>query len=423
LPEPARQSQIEFSSPEKIAMWFQNRVRRTQRTTNKLALRRRCSNFELLEARQMLTVNASIVAGNVVFIDDSSGIVDTTLTLGVAANQDLVWAANGTAFTNDLDTSTPGTQSLQYSAIGDINFFFGVGNDSLVLSLGNFQFDAQLSTAFGGPSQNSSINLSSPAIAQGSDINFTGLELLEIDGDNNDNLIVSTGFGDSNYTINQGPRGDRLGSDIFPPIDYLNLASLRFTEGGGATSVNQVKIATSNLFNDIPIEIDLGNEDTVIIEGSNSLDDSWFVGRTAAGGLSITDQTSMHEVVLSDDTVGTSVVFRGLGGDDLVTLATDAVPGNDVIQTPIAFQGGADFDQIHVLGAPTTPVDEAVYQAQTTSNRVNLRYEDAADAVLWSMSKILPINWPPRAPLSLAPMESTPLALGRAITSATPLCW
>ena len=125
----------------------------------------------------------------------------------------------------------------------------------------------------------------------------------------------------------------------------------------------------------------LGDDDTLVIEGSDGANDDHTVSLPPIGSVQIVDNGSGAQVTEISGDLG-RLELRTLGGDDDVTVDVDSLTPSDVIGVPITFDGGTGSDLLTVTGNPVTAVDEVIYTPGPAITEGRLRYENAQDAGL-----------------------------------------
>ncbi len=127
-----------------------------------------------------------------------------------------------------------------------------------------------------------------------------------------------------------------------------------------------------------------GFADTLVIEGTSTAGEQFRVTNPVG-----TPVVAVTDVIFSRTITDTSsllgmLLINTLGGDDLVTVDVNS-PTSDVIGIPITFDGGLGSDRLIVSGTPATAVDEVIYTPGSAIAAGQLRYEDAANAVLMTI--------------------------------------
>src|SRR5262249_31982891 len=162
------------------------------------------------------------------FTEDIPGTSDT-LQLQVASGGLLAHNFNTAGFTTDLDSATPGVQSLAMSAISRIDVFLDGGNDVLAVdgltnpdvipSGGGIVFAAGTGTDRLEVSHDQNMTLTGSALTVGGrTIAFTGLEAARLTGGNSSSVIDASAFtgpvtldgGNSDDTLIGGSGDDEL---------------------------------------------------------------------------------------------------------------------------------------------------------------------------------------------------------------------
>ncbi len=345
--------------------------------------RRSGLRLEPLEQRLALSVSPTLsgAAPNfvVTFVDDGTGLLDNTLRLQVnAGTNELEWAVNDGAFSNDLDPAG-GTQSATFADITEIVVQLGAGNDALSWNLQTFAYDATISPDSGNP-LNTNIELEDTGSGNTVNLIANGTELFLFQGaGDNDELIVDPGAGDHQLRIDgyDGFR-DRVVSDSIPEIRFDSLNT--FTIDPISVGTDVVTFATLNLIGALTYQTNLGAFDTLVIEGADGSTDLFSI-ENVAGQTVVTHNGAPRTVTNISTDLGV-LRINGLGGDDRVTVDVDAT---GLIATPIFFDGGTGNDLLTVSGTPIVAIDESIYTAGPALGSGQLRYEDAANALLMSI--------------------------------------
>ncbi|MEX2113817.1 MAG: Ig-like domain-containing protein [Pirellulales bacterium] len=315
----------------------------------------------------------------VTFFDDGNGLVDNNLQLQInAGTNELEWAVNGGAFSNDLDPAA-GTQSATFADIADIFVQLGQGNDALSWNLQTFAFDATISPDTGNP-LNTSILLVDTGSAESVQVTANGTELFLFQGaGDNDELEVDPGAGDHQLRVDgyDGLR-DRVVSDSIPETRFDSLNT--FTIDPISLGTDVVTFATLNLTGALNYQTNLGAFDTLVIEGADGSTDLFSIENVA--GQTVVTHNGAPRVVTNISTDLGALRINGLGGDDRVTVDVDAT---GLIGTPIFFDGGTGNDLLTVSGTPIVAVDESIYTPGPALGSGQLSYEGVADTLLMSI--------------------------------------
>jgi hypothetical protein len=112
--------------------------------------------IEILESRIAPAVTIALLNGApnfaVIISDDASGQIDNRVEIQLNAASELEYSLNGGAFTNDLDSATPGVQSATIATIQSIAANLGSGSDTFIVSHGGGLVNPSDSITFdGGP--------------------------------------------------------------------------------------------------------------------------------------------------------------------------------------------------------------------------------------------------------------------------------
>src|SRR5205823_4922478 len=107
-----------------------------------------------------------------------------------------------------------------------------------------------------------------------------------------------------------------------------------------------------------------GTQERVIIEGDDAFDDKFTLRRLggnvfAETFVSFGNVTKTLTFPFGGPRLLTPLQFKGLGGDDLLTV--DASIADPVLTAPITFDGGLGSDTLIVSGTPATTIDEVIY--------------------------------------------------------------
>ena len=360
---------------------------RANSSQNRLRSRSVARRFEQLEARQMLTVSVSLTgpanARIVTFVDDSSGIVDNNLQLLVDGSNDLSWSTTGNGFSNDLDSGTGGTQNVTFANIATVNIFGGVGTDELSIELGDPTLTTTLSV---GDGFQTGLRFDSSSPSHTVIGAISGIEFVSVNGSGtNSTQTLTAEFGSSTATatLNNKFGSDTLTSDVLPTIEFSNIGDFnedRPNNGNNNNGVIDMTIDTASLFKGaLRYDFHLNSQDSLTFEGGNSADD-WNVSGAGAD-FEVVDQNTGNFFACNN---GPSVVFRGLGGDDIVNIDVDSAT-SDVIGTPITFDGGSGFNILNVGGNPATALSEATFTPGATANSANLSFLDTHSVKVMSI--------------------------------------
>ncbi len=315
----------------------------------------------------------------VTFVDDNTGTIDNNLELRVAAGtNELEWAVNGGPFSNDLDPAG-GTQSATFDDIADIIVQMELGSDALTWDLQTFAFDALIIPDVGNPQQ-TNLLLEDTGSGDTVDVNLTGTEIIVFNGSGgNDMLTADTGGGDHNLRVdNFNTSLDRITSDVLPEIRFGDLDTLEISQATVGTDV--VTFATLNLIGADNYQTDLFAFDTLVIEGSNAVNETYTIEQSGIG-VTVTDVVGGVSIEQLTSSLGL-LRIESLGGNDRVTVDIDTT---SPIIVPILFDGGFGADELTVTGTPTTAIDEVIYTPGPATGAGNLRYENAANARLMSI--------------------------------------
>jgi hypothetical protein len=353
------------------------------------------ATIEPLERRQLLSVSV-VRTGvapnfNVAFVDDAAAPEDNRLELRFnTGTTNLEYSINGGAFTSDLG----GGNTASFTNIATITTNMGTGSDNVALTLQTFAFNA-LVTPDSTNTQQTNVNLTDTASSHTVAVSVTGAEVLKFTGvNNNDNLTVQAGSGDSTARVQNSPGTftDVLtSSDFVPQVqfggpNFRDLNSFSYAVPASTFGTNVVTFATQNLESTGTYNVTLDTRDTLAIEGADAINDLFTINRPAAGQVRVIDTTPAPTVAvtLSQTGGGTAPALQinGLGGDDQVNVNVGAAIASDVIANPISFDGGTGRDLLDVFGAPPTTVDESIYSPGPAIGQGALRYEDASNARL-----------------------------------------
>jgi len=121
-----------------------------------------------------------------------------------------------------------------------------------------------------------------------------------------------------------------------------------------------------------------GGADAVSVNGTASSD---TINLFRSGANTLVQVTPLKTVTLPTANTEALLVLGGLG-DDQLNVNVGAGIGSDVIAVPITFDGGAGLDQLSIVGAPATAVDEVIYAPGPDVTRGQLFYENAANVTL-----------------------------------------
>jgi Ca2+-binding RTX toxin-like protein len=336
--------------------------RASRRPTRAWRIHRLPLSLERLEDRLAPAVSASLtgVAPNFVvhFVDDDVAPISNTLEIRHDGGQQLEWSVNGGAFTTDLDTATPGTQSATMSTIADIQVDMGSGDD--VLRINNqFSDVLQARVTFDGGTGTNRVELfngfvtqltytAGAAPGQGQitamngvsgntlDLSFTNLQVVN-DSDSGGFLTVNGNGADNAITYSSGPApfSDQVSVDALPVFNFSDYKFLTFNGLGGSDTIT--------LNNPTPgpnvqsITVDGGDptagSDTLVVNGRPGVQDDIRMTPTAVGAGTVTG-------------TGVGVTFAGTEQLDIVGQAAD----RDILRT--VGTAGADTYEVAPGAAP-----------------------------------------------------------------------
>jgi hypothetical protein len=324
---------------------------------------------------------------SITFIDDSSAIVDNTLFLRFNAARQLEWRTfDGpqSTFTNDLNSSVGGTQAATFEEILNVIVYFGVGNDTLNISLQNLGLSTTVTSRLGG---SVGVTLQDVGgVMWDVDVLIEGAQLIDLfagnAGSDADDLFVDSFpfASQANVRIDDGPSGgDRISSDGGPAIDVHGFREFTFNADSPSSARNvQATYAINGIGSGANVYKFRGDEQSrVIIEGSNPIDDEWTVTRPAGDRVLVQSETSTGRDVLvisADTTKPPDIVVRGLGGVDTLTVDVDATAGSDLFENALRFEGGSDAGLLRIVGRPSTPVSDVVFRQSGAGSGVRIEY-------------------------------------------------
>jgi Ca2+-binding RTX toxin-like protein len=153
------------------------------------------------------------------FGEDIPGTSDA-LTLRLAGGQ-LQYALNGAGFTNDLDSSTPGVQSLSFSVVSRIDVTLLSGNDSLTLDSGggnvipaisgiNYNGGTGTDTIVASQDANFTLTNASLTVSPGGVVTLSAVEQANLTGGNSPNVMDASAFSAGPVTMDGGGQNDTL---------------------------------------------------------------------------------------------------------------------------------------------------------------------------------------------------------------------
>ncbi|OLE54494.1 MAG: hypothetical protein AUG51_07860 [Acidobacteria bacterium 13_1_20CM_3_53_8] len=274
---------------------------------------------------------------------------------------------------------------------------FGTGSNTLVLNLQQFAFNVTVAPNVSN-TQQTDITLTDTGTGHSVTINTTSAQVVSFTGvNNNDNLTVQSGTGDSTARIQNSPgtfTDEVIASDLQPRIQFgapsfRSFNSFTYTAAPSTFGTNVVTFATQNLESTATYNVSLDNLDTLIIEGDDAVNDSYTITRPAAGQVQVTDTTPAPTVAVTLSKLGggspPSVIVKGLGGNDQLNINVGAAVGSDVIPNPITFDGGAGNDLVDVFGASPTAVDNVTHTPGPNLAEGHLRYDNASGTQLMNI--------------------------------------
>ncbi|MFV2068701.1 MAG: hypothetical protein ACC645_17150, partial [Pirellulales bacterium] len=206
-------------------------------------------------------------------------------------------------------------------------------------------------------------------------IDATGVEDIYFDGSgNDDDLLVDLGSGNATARVQNAPliATDEVLSNRLPRVLFTDVNNFTL-EGGAEPSTVTFQLNDLEGSNTWMFDSD-GPGDTLIVEGT-ALNDDIRLSRVVSD-LQIDGEDTL---IVRDMKVSDLLVLNLLGGDDVVTVDVD---GSSLIKVPVTVQGGVGVDHLVVTGAPTTTVDEVVYDVGPIVDRGHLTYQSASDATL-----------------------------------------
>ncbi|NLF09693.1 MAG: hypothetical protein GX594_17185, partial [Pirellulaceae bacterium] len=308
---------------------------------------------------------------------DTPGIEDLVL-LGRDGN-DVFDIASDHPFNSIIVTGDGPDAGASADSNGDIVFVRGAtGRAETITVLPNPWIDSE--TYIQGTGVNQTRNISNSGVER--------IYYLGADGD--DTLVVDPGQGTHSVRVDHGRAEgsllypgpyDQVTTDSLPLVFGHALDTLRIAPATGAPGNVDVTFVTGDLTEAAEYEAVLGDDDTLVIEGSDGANDDHTVSLPPIGSVQIVDNGSGAQVTEISGDLG-RLELRTLGGDDDVTVDVDSLTPSDVIGVPITFDGGTGSDLLTVTGNPVTAVDEVIYTPGPAITEGRLRYENAQDAGL-----------------------------------------
>ena len=210
-------------------------------------------------------------------------------------------------------------------------------------------------------------------------VDVSGVELISYASQGaNDTLVVALGdTGTQARVFGSGP--DVVLSDSLPRIEFRGIETFRLV----ASSVvsQRVTFVPGGLSEASDYEFDGGPLSTLVVEGSDGLDDAFSVADPdGPGGIDVQVIDVNHLIAITEPNGALGrLELRTLGGDDTVVVD---LAGGDVIGVPITIDGGLNRDALVLTGSPQTAVDEVVYSLGSLPDSGSILFEDATDTAL-----------------------------------------
>lgn len=258
--------------------------------------------------------------------------------------------------------------SLSTTDIGNYELELLAGNDWATVN-GN-GWDVESLTVAGGEGQNhlsfaqptataitiqpSIINLLQTEIGGifSQPILSSGNQLLNYLGNSNETLTIDPGAGDSRVRVQRGvgTNQDQILAESLPEILYGNVDRLVINASLSSGS-DVVTFATRELIGAQPgkYQVIAGQEDTLVIEGTEGAGDAYTVERPGVGSVRVTQTTGPAITVTEISDLLGRLRIDTRGGDDTVTIQ---LQGSSLLDTPLTFDGGANADTLRVVGTP-----------------------------------------------------------------------
>ncbi|NLX97024.1 MAG: hypothetical protein GXY83_12690, partial [Rhodopirellula sp.] len=195
-------------------------------------------------------------------------------------------------------------------------------------------------------------------------IDVAGIELIAFTGTDSNDTLRLTPVADDQMRVDDAVASfvGRVTSTSFPEIHFGSLET--FIIAGSSFGSVEATFATRFLDSGTDYQFEGFHEDKLVIEGLDGDADSYLaVNGGANGSVAVTDSSgvTVTNTVLGAPAPG-QLLFRTLGGDDIVTVDNSA----GLIETPIHFEGGVGSDSLHLTG--NTAVTTAEYTPGATND-------------------------------------------------------
>ncbi len=220
------------------------------------------------------------------------------------------------------------------------------------------------------------------AVSSGPAYVISGIEAVELNADNTDNLQVLSGAGNDLVTIDRGTFGERVSVSGMPGLEYRGVGQVAIDGEDGS---DEVRFVPHDLRGGVAFSVAGDADDQLTIVGNDARGDSLGIVAETAGGFRAADNTSGVSILSTDPTLG-RVVVEGRGGDDNLTVDVSA----GLIPTQITFLGGDNRDLLTVTGDDGSNPD-ATYTPGPTEGDGRLAYDGGQTSMVIDFAGLEPV--------------------------------